>query len=180
MWNSDEWIDSVQARHTSAKMRVLHDPSEVLALENRLKHSSDMLGMNGVLCTSMNLVMLLYAFLGFYGYLAFGPSVADSLTLNLPNSSLTIIVKVLLVVKIFLGSALQLYVIVVILTPAMTSNSSKRSPEWKENILRVGLMSFSQDNILKCDLLVAPAKEEIRQYRNTKKNEVVGKTKAMS
>ncbi|KAK6728295.1 hypothetical protein RB195_005751 [Necator americanus] len=115
----------------------------VLALENRLKHSSDMLGMNGVLCTSMNLVMLLYAFLGFYGYLAFGPSVADSLTLNLPNSSLTIIVKVLLVVKIFLGSALQLYVIVVILTPAMTSNSSKRSPEWKENILRVGLMSFS-------------------------------------
>ncbi|EPB79319.1 transmembrane amino acid transporter protein [Ancylostoma ceylanicum] len=92
----------------------------VLALENRLKHPADMVGLNGVLCTSMNLVMLLYAFLGFYGYLTFGPAVADSLTLNLPNSSLTIVVKILLVVKLFLGSALQLYVIIAILEPTLS------------------------------------------------------------
>ncbi|EYC26610.1 hypothetical protein Y032_0010g864 [Ancylostoma ceylanicum] len=115
----------------------------VLALENRLKHPADMVGLNGVLCTSMNLVMLLYAFLGFYGYLTFGPAVADSLTLNLPNSSLTIVVKILLVVKLFLGSALQLYVIIAILEPTLSSNCTKTSSERREYALRTVLMAFS-------------------------------------
>ncbi|KAL6729286.1 hypothetical protein Aduo_000357 [Ancylostoma duodenale] len=115
----------------------------VLALENRLRHPSDMVGLNGVLCTSMNLVMLLYVFLGFYGYLTFGPAVADSLTLNLPNSSWTIVVKILLVVKVFLGSALQLYVIIAILEPILTSNCAKVSSKRKEYALRTSLMVFS-------------------------------------
>ncbi|KHJ94696.1 transmembrane amino acid transporter protein [Oesophagostomum dentatum] len=103
----------------------------VLALENRLKHASDMLGLNGVLCTSMNFVTLLYAFLGFYGYLTYGESVAGSLTLNLPNTNITVALKILLVLKIFLGSALQLYVIVAILNPVLSS-TTLGAFDWKD------------------------------------------------
>ncbi|PIO70192.1 hypothetical protein TELCIR_07960 [Teladorsagia circumcincta] len=67
-------------------MYAFEGQAMVLALENRLKMSSDMIGLTGVLSTSMNVVMLIYAFLGFFGYLTFGPSVAGSLTLNLSNS----------------------------------------------------------------------------------------------
>ncbi|PIO55598.1 hypothetical protein TELCIR_23014, partial [Teladorsagia circumcincta] len=67
-------------------MYAFEGQAMVLALENRLKMPSDMIGLTGVLSTSMNVVMLIYAFLGFFGYVTFGPSVAGSLTLNLPNS----------------------------------------------------------------------------------------------
>lgn len=58
----------------------------VLPLENSLKHPQDMRGLTGVLSTAMNVVIVFYAFLGFFGYIAFGPDVRGSLTLNLPNS----------------------------------------------------------------------------------------------
>ncbi|KAK6052917.1 hypothetical protein COOONC_09578 [Cooperia oncophora] len=67
-------------------MYAFEGQAMVLALENRLRMPVDMIGFTGVLSTSMNFVMLIYAFLGFFGYLSFGPSVAGSLTLNLPNS----------------------------------------------------------------------------------------------
>ncbi|CAI4227572.1 unnamed protein product [Auanema sp. JU1783] len=56
----------------------------VLPLENKLKYPRDMLGLTGVLTTSMNFIIIIYSFIGFFGYLTFGPNVAGSLTLNLP------------------------------------------------------------------------------------------------
>lgn len=127
-------------------MYAFEGQAMVLALENRLRHAVDMTGPTGVLCTAMNLVMLIYAFLGFFGYLTFGPSVAGSLTLNLPISRLTTAVKFLLVAKIFLGSALQLYVIVTILAPAVEAQFHKGSSRLKalrEYTLRLFLTVFS-------------------------------------
>ena len=43
-----------------------------------------MLGWNGVLSTSMSLVVALYVGMGFYGYLKFGEDIAGSISLNLP------------------------------------------------------------------------------------------------
>ncbi|KAK5967854.1 SLC (SoLute Carrier) [Trichostrongylus colubriformis] len=127
-------------------MYAFEGQAMVLALENRLQRASDMVGLTGVLCTSMNVVMLVYAFLGFFGYLTFGPSVAGSLTLNLPNSNLMAAVKLLLVAKIFFGSALQLYVIISILSPPLTARFFKASPRQaaiSEYVLRIVLTAFS-------------------------------------
>ncbi|VDO66933.1 unnamed protein product [Heligmosomoides polygyrus] len=113
-------------------MYAFEGQAMVLALENRLRHAVDMTGPTGVLCTAMNLVMLIYAFLGFFGYLTFGP--------------LTTAVKFLLVAKIFLGSALQLYVIVTILAPAVEAQFHKGSSRLKalrEYTLRLFLTVFS-------------------------------------
>ncbi|XGW22645.1 hypothetical protein V3C99_005117 [Haemonchus contortus] len=127
-------------------MYAFEGQAMVLAMENRLKNGADMIGFTGVLSTSMNVVMLIYAFLGFFGYLTFGPSVAGSLTLNLPNSSLMIAVKLLLVVKIFLGSALQLYVIISILSAPIAARfckGSSRHSSASEYLLRIILTTFS-------------------------------------
>ena len=58
--------------------------SVVLPIENQMKYPKDMLGWNGVLMTSMSLVVALYVGMGFYGYLKFGEGIAGSISLNLP------------------------------------------------------------------------------------------------
>ena len=58
--------------------------SVVLPIENQMKYPKDMLGWNGVLSTSMSLVVALYVGMGFYGYLKFGEGIAGSISLNLP------------------------------------------------------------------------------------------------
>ena len=59
---------------------------QILPLENRLTERKAMLGLNGVLCSSINLVIVLYAAVGFYGYLCFGDDVQASISLNLPKN----------------------------------------------------------------------------------------------
>ncbi|CAI2316874.1 unnamed protein product [Caenorhabditis sp. 36 PRJEB53466] len=113
----------------------------VLPLENSLKHAEDMRGASGLLSTAMNLVTLLYAFLGFFGYVTFGNQVQGSLTLNLPNSVLTVTIKALLVLKIFLGSALQLFVVVQMLLPSLRSSFSK-DRKWLHRLLPYALRLF--------------------------------------
>ena len=49
-----------------------------------MRHPKDMGGVNGVLNTSMALVIALYLAMGFYGYLKFGEEIEASITLNLP------------------------------------------------------------------------------------------------
>ena len=49
-----------------------------------MRSPRDMLGWNGVLSTSMSLVVALYVGMGFYGYLKFGEGIAGSISLNLP------------------------------------------------------------------------------------------------
>lgn len=41
---------------------------------------------NGVLNTACSLVLLVYCTIGFFGYLAFGNTAMDTVTLNLPTS----------------------------------------------------------------------------------------------
>ena len=50
--------------------------------------NQDMLGYNGVLNTSMTLVVALYIAMGFYGYLRFGDAIDETITLNLPPSDM--------------------------------------------------------------------------------------------
>uniref|UniRef100_A0AAG5DNX1 Amino acid transporter transmembrane domain-containing protein n=1 Tax=Anopheles atroparvus TaxID=41427 RepID=A0AAG5DNX1_ANOAO len=93
----------------------------VLPLENNMAHPRDFIAWNGVLNTGMTVVVCLYSAVGFYGYLQYGEQAQGSVTLNLPNDALLAqLVRLLMAVAVLASYALQFYVPMTILTPAVT------------------------------------------------------------
>jgi len=84
----------------------------VLPLENQMKTPEAMKGWNGVLNTAMTIVACLYIAVGFYGYLQYGEKVEGSITLNLPDTLLASLVKVMMSLAITFTYPLQFYVAV--------------------------------------------------------------------
>ncbi|KRY78942.1 putative amino acid permease F59B2.2, partial [Trichinella pseudospiralis] len=91
----------------------------ILPLENKMKNPKDMLGWNGVLSVSMSIVTCVYAATGFFGYATFGNEVKGSITLNMPDTWLYELVKILLMISVFISYPIQLYVVVEMLWPAI-------------------------------------------------------------
>lgn len=56
----------------------------VMSLENNMKNPSHFLGCPGVLNFGMAFVVILYATIGFLGYLKYGDKTSVSITLDLP------------------------------------------------------------------------------------------------
>lgn len=56
-----------------------------MLIENRMQSPQNFIQWNGVLNTSCMVVLTIFAVIGFYGYLAVGDAVADTVTLNLPD-----------------------------------------------------------------------------------------------
>lgn len=56
----------------------------VMSLENNMKTPQHFIGCPGVLNTGMSVVVVLYAAVGFLGYLKYGDDTKGSVTLNLP------------------------------------------------------------------------------------------------
>lgn len=56
----------------------------VMPVANTMKHPQHFLGCPGVLNCAMGTVVLLYATIGFFGYMTFGPKTSSSVTFNLP------------------------------------------------------------------------------------------------
>lgn len=57
----------------------------VMPVENAMKQPQHFLGCPGVLNTAMITVVVLYAIIGFFGFVRFGEEVKGSVTLNLPE-----------------------------------------------------------------------------------------------
>jgi len=55
-----------------------------MPIENKMQTPEDLLGYIGIINFGMTIVAVLYASVGFYGYLQFGDNVLGSITLNLP------------------------------------------------------------------------------------------------
>ncbi|XP_077559952.1 proton-coupled amino acid transporter 1-like isoform X1 [Haemaphysalis longicornis] len=91
----------------------------VLPLENEMKTPADFGGANGVLNTGMIIVVCLYTAIGFFGFLKYGSDVKGSITLNFPPTPLNEVIRVIFAISIFLSYALQLYVPVQIIWPAV-------------------------------------------------------------
>ncbi|VDO37794.1 unnamed protein product [Haemonchus placei] len=120
----------------------------VLPLENKLKHPQDMLGWTGVLTTGMSLVTIIYSYCGFYGYITFGNAVQGSVTLNLPDSTVNVVVKFLLIFVVFFGNVLQLYVIIEMLWPKIKEKLVLRAYQTitislLEYLFRIGVVCFA-------------------------------------
>lgn len=56
----------------------------VMPIENQMKKPEHFLGCPGVLNIAMGIVVVLYAVIGFFGYLKYGEETAGSITFNLP------------------------------------------------------------------------------------------------
>lgn len=82
----------------------------VLPLIKEMQYPARMSGANGVLNTSMTFVALLYMGIGFFGYAKYGQWVQGSITLNLPDSTLNDVVRLIFALAIGLSYSLQFYV----------------------------------------------------------------------
>lgn len=58
---------------------------QVVPLGNEMRRPREYLGLTGVLNRGMVPIVLLYIFLGFFGYLKYGSGAEASITLNLPE-----------------------------------------------------------------------------------------------
>jgi len=79
----------------------------VLPIENSMKNPEHFLGCPGVLNISMTVVVCLYTFMGFCGYLKYGEETRGSVTLNLPYDLLGESVKILVALSILFTYGLQ-------------------------------------------------------------------------
>lgn len=82
----------------------------VLPLVKEMEHPEHIPGLNGVLNTSMSMVALLYMGMGFFGYAKYGQFVEGSITLNLPQTTLNELVRLVFAIAIGLSYSLQFYV----------------------------------------------------------------------
>ncbi|XP_073996618.1 proton-coupled amino acid transporter-like protein pathetic isoform X2 [Rhodnius prolixus] len=79
----------------------------VLPIENSMKTPEHFLGCPGVLNIAMSVVVVLYGCVGFLGYVKFGEETEGSITLNLPQTVLAEVVKVLVALSILFTYGLQ-------------------------------------------------------------------------
>lgn len=66
-----------------------------MPLENNMKKPQHLIGCPGVLNTGMFLVISLYSGVGFFGYLKYGSKTEPSITLNLPQHELWVLIFLL-------------------------------------------------------------------------------------
>uniref|UniRef100_A0A0N5BWC5 Aa_trans domain-containing protein n=1 Tax=Strongyloides papillosus TaxID=174720 RepID=A0A0N5BWC5_STREA len=82
----------------------------ILPVENRMAKPRQFIAWNGVLNTSSFVVLVIFSITGFYGYLAVGDDVKDTVTLNLPNTPFYQLIKLMFVCCIMVSYPLQFYV----------------------------------------------------------------------
>ncbi|KAI8115481.1 Proton-coupled amino acid transporter-like protein pathetic [Lucilia cuprina] len=99
----------------------------VMPLENNMENPRHFLGICGVLSQGMSGVTLIYMFLGFLGYLRYGNSTEESITLNLPVDEWPAqAVKVLIALAVFCTFGLQFYVCLEIVWDSIKEKCTKR------------------------------------------------------
>lgn len=77
---------------------------QILPLENSMKTPKDFGGWNGVLNTSMIIVMCLYTAVGFFGYVKYGNIIEGTITSNLPGGDVYDILYYYICYSIFIST----------------------------------------------------------------------------
>ncbi|KAH8324673.1 hypothetical protein KR074_002731, partial [Drosophila pseudoananassae] len=116
----------------------------VMPVENSMKKPQQFLGCPGVLNTAMITVVLLYAVIGFFGYVRFGDAVKGSITLNLPEGAwLGDTAKLLMAVAILFTFGLQFYVPNTILWQKINHKFNPDKHNITQILLRSGIILLS-------------------------------------
>jgi proton-coupled amino acid transporter len=82
----------------------------IMPVENRMEKPQFFISWNGVLNSSCLVVLAVFAVTGFYGYLAVGDAVKDTITLNLPDQPFYQALKIMFVLCVMVSYPLQFYV----------------------------------------------------------------------
>ncbi|EFO23086.2 hypothetical protein LOAG_05400 [Loa loa] len=82
----------------------------VLPVENRMSQPQLFIKWNGVLNCSCLVVMTIFAMMGFYGYLAVGDEVSDTITLNVPHEPMYQIIKLIFSMCVMVSYPLQFFI----------------------------------------------------------------------
>ncbi|BET02107.1 Hypothetical protein NTJ_14925 [Nesidiocoris tenuis] len=112
----------------------------VLPIENSMSNPKRFLGCPGVLNTAMTVVVALYGFVGFFGYLSFGEKTQASITLNLGSTWLAETVKVLVALSILFTYGLQFTVPTEIVWKKISPMVSESKQEAGYYILRAAMI----------------------------------------
>lgn len=108
----------------------------VLPIENSMINPHHFLGCPGVLNIAMSVVVVLYGVVGFFGYLRFGDVTEGSITLNLGDTWLAEVVKVLVALSILFTYGLQFTVPSEIIWSKIESKISEKHHEKGYYIMR--------------------------------------------
>ncbi|KAF2351366.1 Amino acid transporter transmembrane domain [Trinorchestia longiramus] len=113
----------------------------ILPLENKMKSPRNFGGALGVLNCGMTIVVILFAAVGYFGYLQYGDDVQGSITLNLPPGEvLAQCVKLLMGLSVFLTYPIQFYVPSNIITPLITNRISRPAYKMLTRCIVITLM----------------------------------------
>uniref|UniRef100_A0A915PBA4 Amino acid transporter transmembrane domain-containing protein n=1 Tax=Setaria digitata TaxID=48799 RepID=A0A915PBA4_9BILA len=82
----------------------------VLPIENRMSQPQLFIKWNGVLNSSCLVVLAIFAVIGFYGYLAVGNEVTDTITLNVPHKPIYQCVKLIFSMCVMVSYPLQFFI----------------------------------------------------------------------
>ncbi|KAK6101228.1 Transmembrane amino acid transporter family protein [Brugia pahangi] len=82
----------------------------ILPVESRMSQPQLFIKWNGVLNCSCLVVMIIFAMMGFYGYLAVGNEVSDTITLDVPHEPLYQSIKLIFSICVMVSYPLQFFI----------------------------------------------------------------------
>ncbi|GAB0094803.1 proton-coupled amino acid transporter-like protein CG1139 [Sergentomyia squamirostris] len=113
----------------------------VMPVENSMTKPQHFLGCPGVLNTAMITVIVLYAVMGFFGYVRFGDIVEGSITLNLPQDEpVAQVAQILIALAILFTFGLQFYVPMDILWRKIKDRIPKEKHNISQIVIRTGII----------------------------------------
>ncbi|XP_037948808.1 proton-coupled amino acid transporter-like protein pathetic [Teleopsis dalmanni] len=116
----------------------------VMPVENSMKKPQQFLGCPGVLNIAMITVVGLYAIIGFFGYVRYGPGVRGSITLNLEKGeALADAAKLLMAIAILFTYGLQFYIPNEILWRKINHKFNEKNHNITQILLRSGIVLIS-------------------------------------
>ncbi|XP_070071696.1 glutamate transporter polyphemus-like isoform X2 [Drosophila takahashii] len=118
-----------------------------LAIEAKMAKPQRFIGWFGVLVIASIVILISYITFGIFGYWRYGEEVKGSLTLNLPDEPVSMAIKIILAIDVFLSFPLSGYVVInIIMTHFWNKSGDLKRAVLKEIILRIGFVLFATIN----------------------------------